>query len=291
MSNEAKEPLIRERNPKTPKTKETVLILIIALFILVLSIIAFFVALNNYLQDQKSRTLIASNQELLQATVLQNQLNERTQTDIINKEQQLDELQARCNTVISEFIEDQSTLINEVQPTFDLYNIINNTIYTQDTNCDNTINQLNRTFTWLTNVTNVNSTIVYSGLCRWNSIAIVNQSIDVSFSYKLMELNDVDFYFYEFKNSTDYVDASLGVTIQGCSPRIFKGQPNVNKALNTQQLSALSFDSSPLSATDYLSHLEFGGEILAFIPKVVPSINQTLRITEQGFKLWTNILF
>ncbi len=285
------DPLLRERNPKPKPTKEKVLILVIALFILVLSLIAFFVALNNYLRDQKARTLIASDQEILQSIILSNQLNERTQTDIINKEEQLDQLQARCTNVITEFEQDQAILINEVQPVFDLWTTINNTIYTENTNCENTINQLNRTFTWLTNVTTVNSTLVYNGLCRWNSIAIANQSIDVSFNYKVLPLNGIDFYFYEFINSTDVVDASLGVTIQGCSPRIFKGQPKVNKALNSDQLSVLSLESSPLSAVDYLSHVEFGGETLAFIPKVVPSINQTLRITEYGLRLWTNILF
>jgi hypothetical protein len=281
----------RERNPPPKKTKESLLILIPNLFIAIISIIALFVALNNYLVDQPYRTFLASQSELLQDITLINQRNEYVIAGITNKGSQLDDLQTQCNNVVNKLMEDEQTLDNGVQPTFDLYIQINNTINTQDVSCNNQLDLLNQTFNWLINSTIQNSTTIYNGKCRFNSLAIVGQDIDIDYKYKLLDLNGVDFYFYEFTNSTATIDASMGVKIEGCSPRIFVGQPNINKALNTEQLSVSSFTTGPLSMSDYISHVEFGSEYLQIIPKSTPSVNQTLAVNVAGFRLWTNVLF
>jgi hypothetical protein len=119
-------------------------------------------------------------------------------------------------------------------------------------------------------------------MCRFG-----NGTDNVSYNYKLLDLNGVDFYYYEFLN-TVHVDATYGLSIHGCSPRIFQGYPKQNKALNTIQLSGMV--GLPLSIHSYLSHVEFGLDSLEFIPKNIPNVNQTLRINTR-LLLWTNILF
>jgi hypothetical protein len=256
-------------------------VLIFSVIIFILCIIAVYVAANKYLADQPYRTLIASISNVLQTVHLGNQINLRTINVVEQKNSVLDSYITRCNAVTSRIITDQSN-VDSVQNTFNLYKSINETIKVANNTCNKNITDLTKTLNELINATTQNSTIVYSGLCKFDSV-VVNNTILISYDYKLLNLNGIYFYYYKFYNSTGAVDASYGVKIQNCSPIIFVGAQSI-KILNDFN----SFVTSPLSMPNYFNYLNLGANLLEIVPKNLPSVNQTMQVVG-SFNVWTNL--
>lgn len=261
--------------------KENGGLLLFEIVVLMFSMVALFFAVNNYLWDQKQRDLIIGQLNVLSGIEIENRLNDYIQYIINARIALVQQLNQECNQLVTLLQQDAANLTNNTQTTYNLYIDINNTIVQQNQTCFDDIANLTQKLNWLLNAISSNATLVSSGICR-----LGNFTTNVNFNYKLLSLNGVDFYYYEFFNSTDVVDASYPFFIHGCSPQLFRGQPTVNKTVNFYEQ---TFTVQPLNISDYLSHIVVGNSELQFIPKTIPSINQTLGIV--NFTFWLNNLF
>lgn len=260
---------------------------IIGIASLIFCSIIFYIAVNNYLIDQKDRTLVSGQQNRIRAINDQNALNSKTQTSLTNIEQQLDVLNAGCNSVRQRISEDQMDLSDNTQPAFNLYQMINNRLIQENATCVSEVDRLTVLLDNLISASNNTAIVVKSGTCQLNSPLLVNVTMDlvtVPFEYKRVIVSGLDFYYYVFGNATDYIEASTGVLLNNCSPILFRGAQSV---FTTTDLNGIT--TQPVPVSDYLAYLRLGMEQIEFVPNVVPTVNQTLTLNGQGLKIWVNL--
>lgn len=262
----------------SPKYGENGVVFFVSFCFLIFVSVSFYVSINNYLVDQRDRTLIASIFNMLNSINIQNTANSRVQQSITNTEQYLNTLISQCNQTRVNLAEDQTNLDNGFYPTFLYYNTINTTIMNQNASCVNQLNNLTIVLEQLLDAVNETGIVIESGTCQVNS-PIFNDTIVVPFDYKLMNLSGLEYYYYVFTNMSGAVEASTGAFLENCSPVLFRGSAYVKPSTYVSGITTY-----PL---DYLSYLLIGNEKIQFVPKTIPIINATLYIDQ--LKIWVNI--
>lgn len=276
-----RESLLLKKTPKpTSSSYENTIVLIFVFVALVISAVAFYIALNNYLIDRTDQTRIEAQENRLKTIYYENGQSQKVIRTLGSKEVQLDNLNTQCNTLKTNLAQD-NTQVQSIS--FALYDSINASITGERVYCDRELLNLTTVLQYMLDPLTQNASVVHSGTCQWNSL-VVNGTITVPFSYNLLTINGLDFYFYSFGNSTDVVDASYGVRIEKCSPILFRG---IQQNIGPYQRYLDGFTGSPLSPVDYLEYMKVGTEYLELVPKNIPSVNQTMGV--QGFKIWLNL--
>lgn len=270
--------------PPVPVKNENVIVVVVVFIGLILSSVALFIAVNNYLIDRTDKTRIEAQQTRLTQIFYQNAQSQRTIQVLDFKESQLDDLNGQCSVLKTKLAQDFAQVASIYGTTFALYDSINATIMGQQRYCDRELLNLTTVLQQMLEPLVNNASVVSSGVCQWNSL-VQNGTETVPFTYNVLNVNGLDFYFYSFGNSTNAVEASYGVRIERCSPILFRG---VQQNLGPYQRYLNGFIGSPLSTVDYLSYLRVGEEYLELVPKSVPSVNQTMRI-QPGFQLWLGL--
>jgi hypothetical protein len=270
------------KKTKTP-SYENVVVVIIFFIALILSAVAFYIAVNNYLLDRTDKTRIEGQQNRLKSIYWENGESQRIIQSLNYKESQLDDLNTQCNTLKTRLAQDYAQVQSISTTTFVLYDSLNLTITNEQVFCDRELLNLTTVLQYMLDPLTKNASIIHSGTCQWNSL-VVNGTITVPFTYNLLNVNGLDFYFYSFGNSTDAVDASYGARIEKCSPVLFRG---TQQNIGPYQRYLDGFTGSPLSVSSYLKYIKVGSEYLELVPKSIPSVNQTMGI--QGFNLWLGL--
>jgi hypothetical protein len=252
-------------------SKENSVIFLLSFGFFILVFIALYVCLGNWLYDENSRTLVTAQYNRLRTVYAQNALNQRTSLQLSNKGAELDTLITQCQQTRARIAEDQVTL-DTTNVTVNYYNALNTTILSENATCNEKITNLNTTVGQLRNVTS-NETIartVSQGTCQFNSV-LFNDTITVGFTYRVLPLNGVDFYYYTFENATGVVEGSEGVRIEGCSPILFRGTTFTKLLSGTAGLIT--------NPPNYLSHLVVGNERLQFVPLAIPTPGANMTIS------------
>lgn len=271
--------------PKQQKSSsaENYVAVILSFLGLIIAGVAVYIAMNNYFLDRTDKTRIEAQQNRLKQIYYQNGQSQKVIKTLTFKETQLDDLNTQCNTLKTNLAQDNAQVQSISTTTFALYDTINTTIVGEQRYCDRELLNLTTVLQYMLDPLTQNASVVHSGTCQWNSL-VVNGTVTVPFTYNLLTINGLDFYFYAFGNSTDVVDASFGARIEKCSPILFRG---IQQNIGPYQRYLDGFTGSPLSPSVYLEYMKVGTEYLELVPKTIPSINQTMAV--QGFKLWLNL--
>jgi len=276
-------------NTNVPVTQRvsTNVVFIVGICVLIFASVVFYIAVNNYLIDQRDRTLVSGQQGRVTAISDENELNARTQQSLANTEQQLDSLNAGCTSVRQLIADDQTMLSQGVDPTFGLYQVINNMLVAQNISCTSEVARLTTILENLISAANQTAVTIHTGTCQLNSPLLVNVTMDlvtVPFEYKRVIVSGLDFYYYVFGNATNTMEASTGVFLNNCSPVLFRGAETV---FTTRDLNGVT--TSPVPVESYLAYLKLGMEQIEFVPNISPTVNETLTLNGQGLKIWVNL--
>lgn len=244
-----------------------------------LSFGAFYWSFNLWTIDGKDRSRIHA-QEKEYRQVRDNNLLAKRVVDIHNQQQDMVDM---LRQQVSQFVFNDSTPVAD--PVIVRYQLYNQTIQAANETCTRRINELSAIVGQIINGTNSTPTNVYTGTCEFNG-ATVNDTTSLDFTYDLIIIGGVDFYFYQFSatNATIQV-GTVGARIENCSPPIFAGGQSSGTVFPSQLDELIG---SPAPAKNYVSSISIQNNALYFVPLAGADPLQILAIIGQ-ISVWQSV--
>ena len=230
-----------------------------------------------YVTDGYDRNLIHIEQREY-AIVRNNSLTAKRTVDLYNQQEQMVDM---MRMQVDELMYNDTALIAD--PTIALWHSINNTIAAANQTCVTRTTQLLAIVGQIINGTNATAQNIFTGTC--NLVGGVNDTLTLDYTYNLIDIGGIDFYFYEFSGTNGTVETgTTPARIEGCVPSIFIGNTG-NGAVFRSQIDGLV--GSPASPVDYVSTITVGDERLVFEPVAGADPMQTIGI-EEMISVWVS---
>lgn len=238
---------------------------------------ASFNAWSMYVKDGYDRRLIHA-EEREYAIVRNNSLTAKRTVEIYNQQEQM---VAMMREQVEEIVYNDTAVIAD--PTIAAWHAINDTIAAANQTCVERTTQLMAIVGQIINGTNATAQNIYTGTC--NLVGGVNDTLPLTYTYNVIDIGGVDFFFYEFTGTNGTVETgTIPARIEECVPAIFIGNTG-NGAVFRSQIEGLV--GAPASPVDYVATITVGDERLVFVPVAGADPTQTIGI-QDTISVWVS---
>jgi len=264
-------------------------LLFIVVFVMVLSGVSLFVALNRWLADETDRTLVHEQNKRMQDVQATQKSVVRVLVDANQQNSLQDALLARLDTVNDKLGQDAISIQSSGYDTaIDAYDAKNATIQAARASCNTQLTILETVLGQLIQGFNATPTDLQFGACAFKSANSTQDPAEQTiYTYRKLVISGLDFFYYVFDATVNpvLVDQLNGqIQITDCSPPILLGQQVSGPLFRTQVQSKLV--GSPQAAASYISGIEAGAGQITLLPANGASfVNQTF-VIQQPLTLW-----
>jgi len=205
-----KEPLIGNSSRANRGAQSFVFLLFF--LTLAFSTIIFYVSIQNYIWLMNDMNLVNAQTAKLKQIQANLIIVNATDTNATQTWERLNLTLAACEALQPLFVLEAAVLDN-ASYAINAYDNINASMVAFNTTCNDQIASLNKTLQELINATTEASTLMSVGECSF-------ETSRVSFVYKQLQLNGVDFSYYLFTSRDPINVTNPNVTMTACSPDI-----------------------------------------------------------------------